>query len=58
VATRGDVDDWVAHFEALGVEHSKPVDIGPYGVVLTFRDPDNIQLEVYWDKRKDSPIGG
>jgi catechol 2,3-dioxygenase-like lactoylglutathione lyase family enzyme len=58
VATRGDIDDWVDHFEALGVEHSQLVDIGPYGVVLTFRDPDNIQLEVYWDKRKESPIGG
>jgi catechol 2,3-dioxygenase-like lactoylglutathione lyase family enzyme len=57
VATRGDIDDWVAHFEGLGVEYSQPVDIGPYGLGLTFRDPDNIQLEVYGDKRKESPVG-
>ena len=57
VSTRDDLDDWVAHFRALGVEHSQPVDIGPYGLVLTFRDPDNIQLEMYWDKRRESLEG-
>jgi glyoxylase I family protein len=48
VSTRDAIDDWVAHFETLGVQYSAPVDIGRYGVVLTFRDPDNIQLEVHW----------
>ena len=28
--------------------YSSPVDVGPHGVVLTFRDPDNRQLEIYW----------
>ena len=48
VSTRDEIDDWAAHFESLGVTHSEPVDAGRYGVVLTFRDPDNIQLEVHW----------
>jgi glyoxylase I family protein len=48
VSTRAEIDDWAAHFKSLGVDHSEPVDVGPYGVVLTFRDPDNIQLEVHW----------
>jgi glyoxylase I family protein len=48
VSTRGEIDDWRAHFASLGVDHSEPVDVGHYGVMLTFRDPDNIQLEVYW----------
>jgi catechol 2,3-dioxygenase-like lactoylglutathione lyase family enzyme len=46
--TRDEIDEWAAHFTALGVGHSEPVDAGPHGVVLTFRDPDNIQLEIYW----------
>jgi hypothetical protein len=48
VSTRDEIDDWAAHFESLGVVYSVPVDVGRHGVVLTFRDPDNIQLEVYW----------
>jgi catechol 2,3-dioxygenase-like lactoylglutathione lyase family enzyme len=48
VATRDAIDEWAAHFDSLGVERSEPVDVGPHGIVLTFRDPDNIQLEVYW----------
>jgi catechol 2,3-dioxygenase-like lactoylglutathione lyase family enzyme len=48
VSTRDEIDDWAAHFESLGVVYSEPVDAGRYGVVLTFRDPDNIQLEIYW----------
>jgi catechol 2,3-dioxygenase-like lactoylglutathione lyase family enzyme len=48
VSTRGEIDEWATHFESLGVRHSPPVDVGPHGVVLTFRDPDNIQLEIYW----------
>jgi catechol 2,3-dioxygenase-like lactoylglutathione lyase family enzyme len=48
VSTRDEIDDWIGHFASLGVEHSEPVDTGQYGVVLTFRDPDNIQLEIYW----------
>jgi catechol 2,3-dioxygenase-like lactoylglutathione lyase family enzyme len=52
VSSRGQIDEWIDHFASLGVEHSEPVDMGPYGVVLTFRDPDHIQLEIYWDARR------
>ncbi|HVE91818.1 MAG TPA: VOC family protein [Actinomycetota bacterium] len=42
--TRADVVEWAERLEELGVEHS-PVADAPYGHVLVFRDPDNIQLE-------------
>jgi catechol 2,3-dioxygenase-like lactoylglutathione lyase family enzyme len=48
VSTRDEIDDWAEYFASLGIDHSEPVDVGQYGVVLTFRDPDNVQLEVYW----------
>ena len=35
-----------ARLDEVGVEHSGLKDV-PYGTVLTFRDPDNIQLEFY-----------
>ncbi len=34
------------HFERLGVLHSPIVD-RPYGSVLTFKDPDGIQFEMF-----------
>lgn len=50
VATREDVDRWVEHLDALGVEHSKINDITePFpAATLCFRDPDNIALELMW----------
>jgi glyoxylase I family protein len=48
VADRAQVEAWVARFDELGVPHSEvrhtPI-TGSYLVV--FRDPDNIQLEMY-----------
>jgi len=41
-----DLDDWQAHFEQLGVTHT-PVVHREYGSVLTFKDPDNIQFELF-----------
>jgi len=49
VADRTAMDDWVARLDALGVEHSGVRDITepiPFST-LVFRDPDNIQLELY-----------
>jgi glyoxylase I family protein len=37
---------WAAHLDDLGIEHS-PIADEPYGSVLVFRDPDNIQLELF-----------
>jgi catechol 2,3-dioxygenase-like lactoylglutathione lyase family enzyme len=46
VADRAELEAWRARLEELGVEHS-PIKEAGYGDVLTFRDPDNIQLEIY-----------
>ena len=49
VAERGDLDQWAARLDALGIAHSG-VKEPPYtdSAILTFRDPDNIQLEFFW----------
>jgi catechol 2,3-dioxygenase-like lactoylglutathione lyase family enzyme len=55
VSSRADLDAWQAHLEANGVERvavagkpltQSPIAERPYGSVLVFRDPDNIQLEL------------
>jgi hypothetical protein len=54
VASRAELDAWQAHLEANGVERvavadkpltQSPIADRPYGSVLVFRDPDNIQLD-------------
>ena len=45
VDTRADLDEWLAQFEQLGVSHS-PIAEREYGAVLTFKDPDGIQVEL------------
>jgi catechol 2,3-dioxygenase-like lactoylglutathione lyase family enzyme len=50
VPARSDLDSWAAWFDSLGVPHSgvtdkaEPVKFS----VLVFRDPDNIQLEMFF----------
>jgi catechol 2,3-dioxygenase-like lactoylglutathione lyase family enzyme len=46
VSTRADLEAWQAHLQELGVEQS-PIADTPYGYILVFRDPDNIQLELF-----------
>jgi glyoxylase I family protein len=41
-----ELDTWQAHFEDLGVIHT-PVVHREYGSVLTFKDPDGIQFEMF-----------
>ena len=50
VTAREDLDRWVEHLDALGVEHSGISDIAePFpAATLCFRDPDNIALELMW----------
>jgi glyoxylase I family protein len=48
VASRAELERWQEHFERHGVTHTPIVD-APYGAVLVFRDPDNIQLELMAD---------
>lgn len=47
VDTRACLDEWLARFEELGVRHS-PIAEREYGAVLTFKDPDDIQLEMFF----------
>lgn len=47
VAERGDLDQWAAHLGELTVVQS-PVADRDYGAVLCLRDPDSIQLELFW----------
>ena len=47
VDRREELDEWQAHFERLGVEHTPVVD-REYGSVLTFKDPDRIQFEMFY----------
>ncbi len=49
VADRPELDAWVTKLDELGIEHSGIRDITepiPFAT-LVFRDPDNIQLELY-----------
>jgi glyoxylase I family protein len=49
VAQKADLLEWAARLDAIGVEHSgvKEFDY-TRNSMLTFRDPDNIQLEFFW----------
>jgi glyoxylase I family protein len=56
VQSRSELEDWQAHLESNGVARcqvaDKPSTQSPiadevYGSVLVFRDPDNIQLELF-----------
>lgn len=56
VPTRDDLVAWQGHLEAHGVVRAEaadrpltqsPIADEPYGSVLVFRDPDNIQLELF-----------
>jgi len=46
VPTRADLDAWQQHLTDLDVVQS-PIAETPYGDILVFRDPDNIQLELF-----------
>jgi|SRR6266540_4927184 len=49
VASRDDLQEWANHLDELGIPHSgvKELDYTANAMV-TFRDPDNIQLEFFW----------
>jgi glyoxylase I family protein len=55
VPSRTELEAWDRHLADLGIDHS-PIKEGATGWLITFRDPDNIQLEVY-TLSKDSPGG-
>jgi glyoxylase I family protein len=45
-ANRSELVEWAARFDELGIAHGDIVDMG-YGSGLSFRDPDNIALELF-----------
>jgi glyoxylase I family protein len=47
VQDRSELQDWIDRLDELGIEHSG-VKSYPYEDAVTFRDPDNIQLEICW----------
>ena len=49
VADRDELDAWARHLDDKGVVHS-PISEPFYASVLVFRDPDNIQLELFVPK--------
>ncbi len=49
VSAREDLDRWASHLDRLGIPHSGINDPAHTpNAMLTFRDPDNIQLEFFW----------
>ncbi|MGI5168007.1 VOC family protein [Spirillospora sp. CA-253888] len=46
VADRAELERWRERFAELGVVHS-PIAETPWGPVLSFRDPDDVQLELF-----------
>ena len=52
VPARSDLEEWVAHLDAIHVEHSGIRESGhEVGAQIWLRDPDQIWLELYWVNR-------
>ena len=45
-ANRAELEEWESHLDELGISHGGIVD-AHYGSGLSFRDPDNIALELF-----------
>jgi len=57
LSSREELDEWAQRFSAAGVVFS-PVAAAnsiPGAAVLVFRDPDNIQLELFFDPSSPAP---
>jgi catechol-2,3-dioxygenase len=49
VERRDDLDEWIERLNQLGIEHSGIKEPKwTQNAILTFRDPDHIQLEFFW----------
>jgi glyoxylase I family protein len=56
VSSRGDLEEWQVHLDAQGVRRSamanqpctqSPIEDHFFGSILVFRDPDNVQIELF-----------
>ena len=48
--SRDDLDEWITHLDAAGVEHGQVFEAAepaPHALVV-FRDPDGIPIELFW----------
>jgi catechol 2,3-dioxygenase-like lactoylglutathione lyase family enzyme len=53
VAHRDDLDAWVTRLDELGIRHTGVKEPSyTSNAMVTFRDPDNIQLEFFWRSPK------
>lgn len=50
VASRDELDRWLARLDELGIPHSGITEVEGMWDVLVLRDPDNIQLEFFYLK--------
>lgn len=46
VGSRAELDEWIARLDELGIQHSD-VNTTQIGSLMTLRDPDNIQVELW-----------
>lgn len=51
VPDRAELERWQRRFQQLGVQHSS-IKEGATGWLITFRDPDNVQLEIYTQSKE------
>ena len=58
VGSTKDVHELKRRFEELGVEHSEVKEASSGAAMITLRDPDNIQLEVFGGKFDPDIAGG
>lgn len=58
VDDRAELDAWAERLSAAGVVHSAiaPANSIAGAAVLVFRDPDNIQLELFFEPPPDQPV--
>lgn len=61
VSSRAELEEWQAHLDELGVRRvqiadqpctQSPITDAPHASVVVFRDPDNVQLELFAPARK------
>jgi catechol 2,3-dioxygenase-like lactoylglutathione lyase family enzyme len=58
VSEREHLDEWGARLDALGIVHSGIKEPSyTRNAMITFRDPDNIQLEFFWRASRDGDGG-
>lgn len=51
MADADELDRWIEHLDALGIDRSPPLD-EPYGTGVAFKDPDGIALELFLPARR------